>query len=385
MKTMLRLMREVEMAGNSPHAGGLPGDKSACTHVHQAREAQPPCAPTSTVLHMSLQSVASQVHAQHQQIRLLEDQVIRLNSALAIQSSHAHAMERRLEQWFALLEEAAPPHRPRGQPTPLGFNPLPEEAGSLAAPHHVRQGQPTQLPPAAAVPLVRFSSDGSVFTAFSASPRMEPAGAGVPAHQRNSAPVLMPAAGNPPSSAEGAEAAVWSAQSSGGFTPLVGPMRMAPTAAQMQPFFFGAGEAPWSPTAQLPKGCGLPYMMPQQHMAMQMQQMSQMWSQPGPMQTSSLMPAGQTHFSQPLMGQLQHMHMSQQQCMVPMSPMMYCRPQMPGQPLPPAGGSLGVSPVAVLPNPLKRRSPMEAHRSPLATDGSGARPQSPGRQGAGMR
>jgi len=389
-ESMLRLMRDVAAAGNSPHAGGLPGDMCVRVRAHQHSAAH----------HHSL---TSQVHAQHRHIQMLEEHVRRL-------TSHTQATERRAEQLFALLEAAQ--DRPPGLPMPLppavamplaryssACNPptslqpavplarsssagnpptplapaealarsssagnpptplAPAEALISLARSSLVGNPPTPLTPAEAVPLSRFASAGNVFAAaISASPRRLKPGAGVivPAHSTTSSPTLMPSAGNPPSSAEGAEVA-WSAQPSGAFAPYVRPMQVAPTAAQMQPFH--PGEAPWSPVVQIPGGRRIPYLMPQQQqpMAMQMQQMAHMWSQPGPMQVSPLMPSGQTHFSQPLMGQPPHMHMSQQQCKVPMPRMMYCSPQMPGQPLPPAGGSLGVSPAAGPSNPHKRR------------------------------
>jgi len=328
-------------------AGGLPGDKRAHAHAHE---------------------VTSDVRAQ-QQMRNLADHVNQLHSALVTQTDHSHAMEQRFEQRLALLEEAgslAALH----QPTPRPALAVPAVAKFTVAVPVSRFTSASNPPtPVAPAMLARYSSSGNL-NAPSASPRLRPS-TGV------TAPVLMPAAEKPPSAAEEAAS---SDQPSGGFTPYLGPMRVPPPAAHKpgvlagpgaaqpaiarpvtRPFFFGAGEAPWSPTVQpqIPGMCGLQYMMPQQQqIAMQMQkmqQMSQMRIQPGPMQTSPFLPAGgQAHFCQPLMGQSPHMHMGQQQCMMPMPPMMYCSPQMSGQPLPPAGGSLGVSPAADPPNPLKR-------------------------------
>jgi len=338
---MLRLMREVEAAGKSPHAGGLPGDK--CARQHQDAHQH---------------SVASQVLAQQRQIHSLEAQVLRL------------------EQRFALLEEAGPlealQDRPLVRPTPLlppaaavplaGFSspsnpPTPPAVAVPMARSSSSGNTPTPPAPAETVPLAKFASAGNVFVDRSTSPRlMTGAVVTVPPHSTTSSPVLRPAAGKPPSSAECAVGA-WSAQPLGGFPPYMRAMQMAPTAAKMQPFFFSSGETAWSPGVQVPRVRGLPYLMPpqQQPMAMPMQQMTQMRSQPGP----PLMPAGQPVFSQPLMGQ-PHMHMNQQQCMVPMPLMMFCSPKMPRLTPPPAGGSMGVSPAMGPPNLRKRSAPTEA-------------------------
>jgi len=367
-ESMLCLMRDVAAAGNSPHAGGLPGDECARVRAHLQSDAHP-------------HSVISQVHAQHLHIQLLKDQVLRL-------TSHAQAMERRSEQLFAQLEAAH--DRPLSQPTPLrpavavplaryppatgseptlppgvqvarsssaGNPPRPlATAGALLSMSRSSSAcnLPTLLTPGEAVPLARFAAAGNVFAA--------------PAHSTTSSPMRrIPSARMPPSAAEGAEVA-WGAQPSGACTPYLHPMQMPPTAAQiqlssactpylhpmqvaptaapMQPFFFGAGEASWSHAVQIPGGRGIPYLMPQQQqpMAMQMQQMAHMRVNP-------------THFSQPLMGQPPHLQMGQQQRIMPMPPMpqmMYCGPQMPGQPLPPSGCILGVTPAVGPRNPRKR-------------------------------
>jgi len=358
-----QLMRDVEAAGNSS-CGGLPGDNRA--HAHQQEH-----------------WLTSQVRSLHQQLQLLADQVIRLNAALATQTSHSHALERR----FTLLEEAgtlaglhlgstvaqssaqSPLDTEPDQsspPTPLAplmVPPLQRAARSGLDTETDQSGPPTPVGPAVAVPLSKPPSSSNLATL----PLMPSVGVAVPAHSRTSAPVPMPAAAKPPPAAEGAEAA-WSTQ------PSHMPMRAAPMGAQMQPYFFGGGEAPWlSPSNTCSGMCGLQYMMPppqqQQQMAMQMQQMQQIpQMRSSQMQTSPLMAPGQTHYCQPLMsmGQAQHMHMNQQQCMVPMPPVMYCSPQIGVQPHQPAGSSRGPA------NPLKRGSPETGHLA-FAPDGSGAR------------